>query len=105
MFNHELKQRRAMADTLREATIPEFQQAAARIGHLGDPTVVTGSAGQAQVFKSLLDDFQGGGPNLYAHCRLLCAFTHPRMSVADAYLSSDPAPSGGGYRLDLNPAS
>ncbi|MFE3280335.1 hypothetical protein [Nocardia sp. NPDC059239] len=103
VFNHELKQRRAMAKTLQDATIPEFQQAAVKIGNLGDPLVLTGSDGQAKVFASMLDDFQGGGPDIYAYYRLLCAFTHPRMSVADAYLCADPGPTAGGYGLQLEP--
>lgn len=104
VFNHELNQRRAMAQTLSEATIPQFQQAAAKIGHLGDPLVATGSDGQAKVFASLLKDFEGGGPDIYAHYRLLCAFTHPRMTVADAYLYAEPSPTAGGYGLELAPA-
>ena len=85
----DLRQRRAMRETLLKAESQAFRAGADTIAHLDLEVSQTPDEDAARRFHLLCDDLHPGGPDAYAWYRFLSAMTHPGLLLTDAYLDEE----------------
>lgn len=89
--NEGVRQRRAVAATLREASFTFGHELAQQVSQNlpADPMDSTSNA-SARQFAQLCEDLAGVGRDGYALYRLLTQYSHPSMYLSDLYLSLAP---------------
>ncbi|MBA4023876.1 MAG: hypothetical protein C0482_16075 [Gordonia sp.] len=77
-----------LIDNLRKSSDPIFTNAADSIqkARIMDTALPSTSDHQAGNFKSLCADLNIGDTDAYSYYKLLCAYTHPSVDLADEYL-------------------
>lgn len=85
----DLRQRKAMRETLLKTASQVFREGADTIAHLDLEVSQTPDEDAARRFQLLCDDLHPGGPDAYAWYRILSAMTHPGLLLTDAYLDEE----------------
>lgn len=99
LANETIRQRRALAESMRQSTSRVFREGADEIAHLDDEKFETIAGNQAQSFKARCDALEGG-VHAYAIYRALSAYCHASTQLVDEYLIVESETSNPVFRIE-----
>lgn len=94
IYNEELRNRRALAATMRQSASKVFQEAAPDVDPTDWERIDTVADVQGRRFSERCVALASAGHHAYGLYRAMSAFCHPSASLADHYLQADDSQAG-----------